>query len=41
MSKKNTRGETKKLANLPRDVLYAKDTTADIEDKVAQGQKSP
>lgn len=37
MSKKNTRGETKKLANLPRDVLYAKDTTADIEDKVAQG----
>ena len=37
MSKKNTRGETKKLANLPRDVLYAKDIPADIEDKVAQG----
>ena len=37
MSKKNKRGETKKLANLPRDVLYAKDIPADVEDKVAQG----
>ena len=37
MSKKNTCSETKKLANLPQNVLYAKDIPADVEDKVAQG----
>ena len=28
--------ETKKLANLPQDVLYAKDIPADVEDKITQ-----
>ena len=37
MSKKNTCSETKKLANLPQDVLYAKDIPSDVEDKVAKG----
>jgi len=35
--KKNTCRETKKLANLPQDVLYAKDIPSDVEDKVAKG----
>ena len=34
---KITRSETKKLANLPQDVLYAKDIPVDVEDKVSQG----
>jgi hypothetical protein len=38
MSKKNAPSETKKLAYLPWDVLYAKDIPpADVEDKVSQG----
>ena len=40
MSKKNTCSETKKLANLPQNVLYAKDIPADVEDKVAQARNS-